>query len=71
MKERTIGIGEKVEIIKAVYLGRWITPLEQGEIVSRHCSPSGQEVYEVELNDGHIFTFAPDEIDIKADKEQQ
>lgn len=58
------GIGSKVEVIEAVYLGRWIYPMEKGVIVGRHCSPAGQEVYDVELQkDGVTYTFPPDGIE--------
>jgi len=56
------GIGDKVETIKVCYLGRWIRPLEKGEVIGRHCSPSGQEVYKIKLEDGKEYTFAPSEI---------
>jgi len=60
----SFGIGNKVEIINSMYLGRWIEPLEKGEIIGRHCSPSGQEVYDVKLEDGKKYTFAPSELEI-------
>lgn len=56
------GIGDKVEVITCVFLGRWIMPLETGEIIGRHCSPAGQEVYDVLLGDGETYTFTPGEI---------
>lgn len=58
----SLEIGDSVEVITAVYLGRWIEPFEKGEIVGRHCSPAGQEVYDVRLADGKVYTFAPGEI---------
>lgn len=57
------GIGATVEVITATYLGRWIEPLERGEIIGRHCSPDGQEVYDVRLADGKEYVFAPGEIE--------
>lgn len=57
------GVGSKVEVITTLYLGRWIYPFEKGEIVSRHCSPAGQEVYDARLEDGKVYTFAPSEIE--------
>ena len=59
----SFGIGTTVEVITEVYLGRLIHPLEKGEIEGRHTSPSGQEVYGVRLEDGHLYTFAPNEIE--------
>lgn len=59
----SFGIGATVEVITVTYLDRWIRPCEQGEIVGRHCSPAGQEVYDVRLEDGKIYTFAPGEIE--------
>lgn len=59
----SFGIGDEVEVITALYLGRWIEPLERGEITGRHCSPAGQEVYTVKLQDGKEYTFAPSEIE--------
>ena len=56
------GIGAKVETIEVVFLGRWIRLLEKGEIVNRHVSPAGQEVYDVQLEDGKVYTFAPGDI---------
>lgn len=58
----SFGIGDKVEVITTLYLGRWIKPLEKGEVVGRHCSPAGQEVYKVRLEDGKEYTFAPGEV---------
>lgn len=58
------GIGAVVEVIGAVYLGRWIEPLERGVVVGRHVSPSGQEVYEVRLDrDDKEYTLAPGEVE--------
>ena len=57
------GIGAEVEVITATYLGRWIYPGERGEVVGRHASPAGQEVYDVRLEDGKVYTFAPSEIE--------
>jgi hypothetical protein len=57
------GIGATVEVITATYLGRWIEPLERGEIIGRHISPAGQEVYDVRLADGKEYVFAPSEIE--------
>jgi len=61
-EEMSFGIGDKVEVIIALYLGRWIEPLERGKVVGRHCSPAGQEVYGVRLEDGEEYVFAPSEI---------
>jgi len=58
----SFGIGDRVEIITDVFLGRWIYPGEGGEIVARNCSPAGQETYRVKLGDGETFTFVPGEI---------
>lgn len=59
----TYGVGANVEVITAVYLGRWIYPGERGEVVGTHVSPAGQEVYDVRLElDGRNYTFAPAEI---------
>jgi len=55
-------MGDPVEVITALYLGRWLDPLEKGEIVGRHCSPAGQEVYDVRLEDGKVYTLAPGQI---------
>jgi len=58
------GIGARVKVIDAVYLGRWIYPIEQGIVVGRHISPAGQEIYDVVLKkDGKEYTFAPSEIE--------
>lgn len=57
------GIGATVEVIVELCLGRWIRPGERGRVVGRHCSPAGDEVYEVRLKDGKVCTFAPREID--------
>jgi len=59
----SFGIGTKVEVITSLFLGRWIYPLEKGEVVGRDCSPAGQEVYKVQLSDGQVYTFAPSEIE--------
>lgn len=58
----SFGIGTTVEVITALYLGRWITPLEQGVIEGWHISPADQEVYDVRLSDGKLYTFAPSDI---------
>jgi len=51
-------IGATVQIIEQVYLGRWIVPLETGEIIGRHTSPAGQEVYDVRMDkDGKEYVF--------------
>jgi len=55
-------IGATVEVITTVYLGRWVYPLEKGEVIGRDCSPAGQEVYNVRLQDGKEYTFAPGDI---------
>lgn len=57
------GIGAEVEVITAVYRGRWIYPGERGEVIGRHTSPAGQEVYDVRLEDGEEYTFALGEIE--------
>ena len=58
------GIGDTVQVIDSVYLGRWIYPLEKGIVEGRHCSPAGQEVYRVKLEtDNTTYTFAPGDID--------
>lgn len=57
------GIGATIEVITTVYLGRWIYPFEKGEVIGRHCSPAGQEVYDVRLQNGKEYTFAPSEIE--------
>lgn len=60
----TIGIGAKVEVMSAQFLGRWIRPLEKGEVVGRHISPSQQEVYEVELEgDNAVYVFSPEDLE--------
>ena len=59
----SFGIGDRVEVITALYLGRWIYPLERGEVIGRHCSPAGQEVYDVMLEDGKEYVFAPSDIE--------
>jgi len=60
----SFGIGSRVEVITALYLGRWIYPLEKGIVEGRHCSPAGQEVYNVKLEtDNTTYTFASGEID--------
>ena len=60
----SFGIGDKVEVIDTLYLGRWIYPLEKGIVEGRHCSLAGQEVYRVKLEtDNTTYTFAPSEID--------
>ena len=57
-------IGSSVEVITAIFLGRWIYPLEKGIVEGRHCSPAGQEVYRIKLEtDNTTYTFAPSEID--------
>jgi len=57
------GIGAMVEVIHGVFLARWIFPGERGEVVGRHVSPAGQEVYDIRLEDGKEYTFAPSEIE--------
>lgn len=57
------GIGANVEVITAVYLGRWVFPGERGEVIGRHVSPAGQEVYDVKLEDGREYVFAPGDIE--------
>lgn len=58
------GIGARVEVIQSQFLGRWIMPLEQGEVIGRHTSPAGQEVYDVLLDeDKKEYVFAPAEIE--------
>ena len=60
----SFGIGSRVEVITALYLGRWIYPLEKGVVEGRHCSPAGQEVYDIKLEtDNTTYTFASSEID--------
>ena len=59
----SFGIGSNVKVIAPFYLGRWVYPGEKGEVIGRHCSPAGQEVYEVRLEDGKDYTFAPSEIE--------
>lgn len=56
------GIGTNVTVMTVVYLGRWVFPFEKGKVIGRHCSPAGQEVYDVRLQDGKEYTFAPGEI---------
>ena len=59
----SFGIGDRVEVITALYLGRWIYPFEKGVVEGRHCSPAGQEVNNVKLEtDNTTYTFAPSEI---------
>ena len=58
----SFGIGDKVEVITCVYQGRWIEPPEKGVVIGRHCSLAGQEVYDVLLQDGKEYVFAPAEI---------
>ena len=58
----SFGINTKVEVISTVYLGRWVQPFERGFVEGRHVSPAGQEVYDVMLGDGKVYTFAPSEI---------
>lgn len=57
------GIGATVEVTTIIYLGRWIYPFEKGEVIGKHCSPAGQEVYDVRLQDGKEYTFAPSGIE--------
>jgi len=60
----SFGIGNRVEVITVLYLGRWISPLEKGEVVGREVSPVGQELYRVKLEtDNTTYAFAPSEID--------
>ena len=59
----SFSIGQRVEVITTLYLGKWIYPGEQGVIEGRHCSPAGQEVYDVRLDDGRKYTFAPSEVE--------
>ena len=59
------GIGATVEVITAVYGARWVNPGEQGEVIGKHISPAGQEVYDVRLLDGKEYVFAPGEIEVK------
>ena len=57
------GIGARVEVIEIQFLGRWIMPLEKGEVIGRHTSPAGQEVYDVLLDeDNKEYVLAPAEI---------
>ena len=62
-KAMSFGINTKVEVISTVYLGRWVQPFERGFVEGRHVSPAGQEVYDVMLGDGKVYTFAPSEIE--------
>jgi len=57
------GIGATVEVITSLYLGRWVNAGEQGEVIGKHISPAGQEVYDVRLADGEQYVFAPGEIE--------
>lgn len=58
------GIGARVKVIQQQFLGRWTMPLEKGEIIGRHTSPAGQEVYDVLLDeDKKEYVFAPGEIE--------
>lgn len=57
------GIGAEVEVITTTHLGRWIYPGERGVVIGRHYSPAEQEVYDVRLEDGKEYTFAPSEIE--------
>lgn len=68
----SFGIGSRVGVITALYHGRWIYPLEKGVVEGRHCSPAGQEVYNVKLEtDNTTYTFASSEIDeVDNDKEE-
>jgi len=60
----SFAIGSRVEVVTALYLGRWIYPLEKGVVEGRHCSPAGQEVYRVKLEtDNTTYTFAPADIE--------
>ena len=60
----SFGIGSRVEVITVLYLGRWIYPLEKGIVEGRHCSPAGQEVYNVKLEtDNNTYTFASSDIE--------
>lgn len=63
INKMSYGIGTPVEVITFVYLGRWVEPGERGVVIGRHVSPAGQEVYDVELNDGQDYTFAPGDIE--------
>ena len=59
-----VGIGARVEVITATFLGRWVEPSEQGEVVGTHISPAEQDVYDVQLDkDGKVYTFATAEIE--------
>ncbi len=57
------GIGATIEVIVSLYQGRWIEQFEQGEVIGKHISPAGQEVYGVRLLDGEEYVFAPGEIE--------
>lgn len=60
----SFGIGDRVEVITALFIGRWISPLEKGEVVGREVSPAGQELYRVKLEtDNNTYCFAPSEIE--------
>ncbi|GAJ14569.1 unnamed protein product [marine sediment metagenome] len=37
----------------------------RGVIENRHCSPAGQEAYDVRLADGKTYTLAPSEVEEK------
>lgn len=56
------GIGANVEVIIATFTGRWIYLGERGVVVGSHFSLVGQEVYDVRLEDGKVYAFAPSEI---------
>jgi len=59
-----IGIGARVEVITQQFLGRWIAPLEKGEVVGSHISPAEQDVYDVRLDrDGKVYIFSTGEIE--------
>jgi len=59
----SFGIATKVEVIGTLYQDRWIYAGEKGEIVGGSCSPAGEEIYRVELENGGVYMFSPGEIE--------
>ena len=61
----SFAVGDKVEVIQILFLGRWIEAGETGYVEGRGVSPVGQDLYRVRLQrDGKLCHFAPSEIEI-------
>lgn len=55
-------IGDKVTVMTQLYLGRWISPGEQGVVSNIYVNLSGQQVYGLTMADGKEYILALNEI---------